>query len=257
MKNALNIILLLIGVSFCAAQNTPKTIHIFVALCDNENQGIVPVPALIGNGKDPKNNLYWGALYGVKNFLKNKSNTWVYQSAMTSESPHILERILFKHRTKNIYLLAEAYDGAKIKTCTEDFLLASNNNLLRPVSYNNQILKFGGESELVAYIGHDGLMEFNVNLDYKPKPSKNIDAIILACASKDYFKNEVLKSKATPLLWTTNLMAPEAYTLEAALNSWSNNKTPGEIKEESAQAYHKYQKCGINGARRLFATGFE
>ena len=40
-----------------------RTIHVFVALCDNEHQGIVPVPEKIGNGKDPANNLYWGAGY--------------------------------------------------------------------------------------------------------------------------------------------------------------------------------------------------
>ena len=31
--------------------STYQSIHIFVALCDNENQGIVKVPASIGNGQ--------------------------------------------------------------------------------------------------------------------------------------------------------------------------------------------------------------
>ncbi len=34
-----------------------KTIYIYVALCDNKYQGIVPVPAKIGNGQDPNNKL--------------------------------------------------------------------------------------------------------------------------------------------------------------------------------------------------------
>jgi hypothetical protein len=38
-----------------------KTIHVFVALCDNKNQGIVPVPEKLGRGDDPDGNLYWGA----------------------------------------------------------------------------------------------------------------------------------------------------------------------------------------------------
>ena len=50
-----------------------KTIHILVALCDNKYQGIVQVPAKIGNGQDPKNNLYWGCGYGVKSFFKKQS----------------------------------------------------------------------------------------------------------------------------------------------------------------------------------------
>ena len=32
-----------------------RIIHIYVALCDNESQGIVPVPKKIGNGNDPDN----------------------------------------------------------------------------------------------------------------------------------------------------------------------------------------------------------
>ncbi len=38
-----------------------KTIHVLVALCDNTYQGIVPVPEKIGNGQNPDQNLYWGS----------------------------------------------------------------------------------------------------------------------------------------------------------------------------------------------------
>ena len=40
--------------------NSAKVIHVLVALCDNENQGIVPVPAFLGNGEDTQRNLYCG-----------------------------------------------------------------------------------------------------------------------------------------------------------------------------------------------------
>ena len=51
-------------------KDNTKTIHIFVALCDNKYQGIVPVPKAIGNGQDHNNNLYWGALYGIRTYFK-------------------------------------------------------------------------------------------------------------------------------------------------------------------------------------------
>jgi len=35
----------------------PKVVHVFVALADKKNQGIVPVPARSGDGQDPPNNL--------------------------------------------------------------------------------------------------------------------------------------------------------------------------------------------------------
>ncbi|WP_431199255.1 hypothetical protein ACQ86K_29370 [Mucilaginibacter sp. P19] len=47
-----------------------KVIHVFVALCDNKYQGIVPVPPAIGNGQDPETNLYWGSDNGVRTYFK-------------------------------------------------------------------------------------------------------------------------------------------------------------------------------------------
>src|SRR5215510_9764823 len=68
----------------------PVVVHVFVALADNRTQGIVPVPAGLGNGKDPANNLYWGAAFGVKTFFK-KSSAWKTVSCATGPSPAILE----------------------------------------------------------------------------------------------------------------------------------------------------------------------
>ncbi|WP_299606826.1 hypothetical protein [uncultured Aquimarina sp.] len=234
-----------------------KTIHVFVALCDNANQGIVPVPERIGNGQDPKNNLYWGAGYGVKTFFKVKTKDWTLIRKITAKDANILERLLFKHATKDVYLLADAYDGAKIKTTIEDFLKSSNGQSPLEIEENSRTLHFGGNADLLAYVGHDGLMDFDVSIDYEDSSSTSKkDVIILACFSKAYFSPEIKKAKANPILWTTHLMAPEAYTLKAAIDGWILNESGKQIDERAAQSYHKYQKCGIRGARNLFTTGF-
>ena len=49
----------------------PMVAHVVVALCDNVNQGIVPVPKAIGDGRDPRTNLYWGARFGVRTYFRN------------------------------------------------------------------------------------------------------------------------------------------------------------------------------------------
>jgi hypothetical protein len=41
------------------AQGKPRGIPIFVALADNQNQGIIPVPAVLGNDDDAPKDLYW------------------------------------------------------------------------------------------------------------------------------------------------------------------------------------------------------
>lgn len=234
-----------------------KTIHVYVALCDNENQGIVPVPDRIGDGKNPNTNLYWGCGYGVRSFFKLKTKDWTLVKTIPSKNPNILERILFKHATKDVYLLAEAYDGEQIKICVEDFLKASNGQNPINVAFGNNTLHFGGKSDLVAYVGHDGLMDFEVDINFQNPPTeRTIDIIILACYSKDYFKPHIEEAGANPILWTTHLMAPEAYTLKSAIDGWLLNETGEQIDERAAQTYHQYQKCGIRGARNLFTTGF-
>lgn len=250
------ILILFLGFQLLTAHaETPKTIHVFVALCDNLHQGIAPVPEQIGNGQDPFHNLYWGAGYGIKTHLK-RSNDWTLVETEKNIDSLILERVLFKHRTSNTYLLADAYDGKYIKHTTIDFLEASAGRNGFQIDLKNQQLYFGGDAQLVGFIGHNGLMEFHVEGVFEAAQEKNIDAIILACYSKHYFKKYLKLTKANPLLWTTHLMAPEAYTFKAAIDGWIKQENDQQICERAAQAYHKYQNCGINASRKLLITGY-
>ena len=248
-------ILTLIGVLDSSAET--KTIHAFVALCDNANQGIVPVPSSLGNGQDPKSNLYWGAAFGMKSYFRYKTTDWKFLKTIPSENPEILERVLFKHATRSIYLLADAYDGKHIKDCIEEFLYASNDQHVQTIQYEGSSLSFGVSASLVAYLGHNGLMDFDVSIAYEKRPSKTTDAIILACYSKPYFKQEIEAAQAELILGTTHLMAPEAYTFKAALDGWIREESNEQIVERAAQAYNKYQKCGIKGSRNLFSSGVQ
>lgn len=223
VRKPLILILVSIGFLLNVASAQTKTIHVFVALCDNQFQGIVPVPEKIGNGKDATHNLYWGALYGVKNFFNNKTTDWKLIKSLKPENPNILERVLFKHTTKDIYLLADAFDGEKIKTCIENFLTASNGQFPIQVKYDSLSLDFGGKADLIAYVGHNGLMDFSVNIAYNHSNKKKRDVIILACYSKNLFLPEIKNANANPVLWTTHLMAPEAYTLKSAIDGWILN----------------------------------
>lgn len=242
-----------------ASQNPPiRTVHVFVALADNEHQGIVPVPARLGNGSDPEHNLYWGAAAGVKTFFA-RSSDWALLSCGQKPKPEVLERCLFKHRRAEVYLVADAYRGDEIRQAILDFFDAaagaSAEKITLPTTPAVTLTARGG-SNVVVYVGHDGLMDFQLPLVPRKKNEIHRDAIVLACASKQYFGEALRTAGAYPLLWTTNLMAPEAYTLKGALDGWIAGETNEQIHERAAVAYDKYQKCGLRGARRLFATGW-
>jgi len=88
----------------------PRIVHVFVALADNQHQGIIPVPAKLGNGDDPNHNLYWGAAYGIKTFFA-RSAEWQLLAPSRKPKAEVLERCVFKHRTLNVYLVADALSG--------------------------------------------------------------------------------------------------------------------------------------------------
>lgn len=244
-----------------AEKNAVTVIHAFVALCDNVHQGIVPVSATLGNGDDAERNLYWGAAFGVKTFF-TKSKDWqvVECASGPDDGLYVVERCIFKRRDAPAFLVADAYRGSEIKRATQSFLQAAagypGEALSVSVDGESYSFHIKGSANLVAYTGHDGLMDFQLTAPPKKQDNEERAAIILACASKSYFTDPLRKTGAKPLVWTTNLMAPEAYILAAAIDGWLKHETDEQIRVRAAKAYNQYQNCGERSADNLFATGW-
>jgi hypothetical protein len=239
------------------AQAAPRVVHVFVALADNAHQGIIPVPALLGNGDDPGRNLYWGAAFGVRTFFR-KSPEWQQVAVVENPSPLIAERAIFRHRASGTILVADAYFGREIMQTIADFLHAADgldaHALLYQGTFAGTALRISNSANLVVYVGHDGLMDFSFGQPILHQSGAKPRAIILACASRQYFAAPLKLTGAQPLLWTTNLMAPEAYTLKAALDGWILNESAEQIRQRAAAAYAQYQKISVTAALRLFSS---
>jgi len=231
-----------------------KTIHVMVALADNLHQGIVPVPDRIGNGQKPETNLYWGAGYGVKNYFVRKTHDWrLLKSGKVNDT--ILERLVFRHRSKNFYLVADAYDGRYIRQTVTDFLQSLAGQRKDTLHVQGRTVGIYGNASLVAYVGHDGLMDFSLEDTFRNADGRRRDAIILACISRDYFGPYVQSAGARVLVWSTGLMAPEAYTLHDAIAAYTEGQSPEQIRLAAARAYARYQKCGLRAAKHLLVSG--
>lgn len=244
------------------AAGQPVVVHVVVALCDNANQGIVPVPDHLGNGQDPTTNLYWGAMYGVRTHFPRAAG-WVRVESGTPDNRHILERVVFVARLVRdeievpVYVIADAWDGAYIQEALQAYLQMSaglSAEVVEAVQEDQrQELRAGGASHLLAYVGHNGLMEFTLPSPVpfsKEGPARS--TVVLACLSKSYFLDHLDVAGAHPLLLTTGLMAPESYTLDSAIRAWVEERTTAAVVEAAAAAYDRYQHCGLRGANRLF-----
>jgi len=241
------------------AQERARVVHVFVALADNAHQGIVPVPAPLGNGDDPGRNLYWGTAYGVRTYFR-KSAEWKEVGVIQHPSAPVLERIVFFDASHNVYLVADAYQGREIKDAIADFFqAAAGHNKEKTIgvkTVNGKEVEISAHPDLAVYVGHDGLMDFAMERKFEGQAGNEREAIILACASKAYFGPDLKSTGARPILWTTGLMAPEAYTLKDALDGWMAGETAEQIRARAAGAYAKYQKISMNAALRLFSAGW-
>ena len=242
----------------------PLVAHVVVALCDNQYQGIVPVPAQLGDGDDPNSNLYWGALYGVRTYFSRHAD-WTRLKVDEPAVPPALDQVAFHStierdgKSADVYVIAEAWRGREIRAATTRFLELSGGEPVENyvvVGQNRKTtISAGGASHLVAYIGHNGLMDFASPTVTEPVSSSGArSSVVLACRSREYFSDLLAFKQSHSLLTTNGLMAPEAYTLETAISAWFSGKTPNDTRNSAADTYADYQKANKSWSRRLFAT---
>lgn len=226
-----------------------------VALCDNASQGIQPVPKAIGNGDDPDNNLYWGTTLGTRTFLRNSPH-WKEVKLAGKPTPPLLDRIAFRHCETDALLVIDAYRGSEIRRCITDFLAASAG--LGPQSValaSGKLVHLGPSANLVGFLGHNCLMDVQLAPPKHVEESGTREVVILACKSEPYFRAAIQAAKAKPYIWTTDLMAPEGYVLDAIMDCWARGKPAAEARIQAGLAYSRYQKCSTRSATRIFAAG--
>jgi len=250
MRSLLTVLLLMTP---CAAAE--RVIHLFVALADNASQGIQRVPPKIGNGDDAENNLYWGCDDGVKTVF-SRSKVWKRLAAADpdGEGP-VLERLVFHNAAAGAWLVADAYRGKEIKTCLTHYLAAMAGTLKVDAAAGSHTVGAGGAADLVAYAGHDGLMEFSLETPAAAADLKPKTAIALCCVSRTFFAGHMETLKTTPLLLTTQLMYPAAQVLHQSINGWLAGKDGKACLQLAASAYAKNQKISVKAAAGVFSTG--
>lgn len=238
-----------------ARAGRPLVVHVVVALCDNVHQGIVPVPPRLGRGDDPDGNLYWGARYGVRGWF-DKAPGWRRVRLEKRPTDGVLERVVYEARVNGarVVLVADAWDGARIRDAIAHFLELSAGRRPDALHLPEGDVAAGGQAHVVAFVGHDGLMDFAPPALEAGSAAPARAAAVLACASRPYFTDLLERAGAAPLLLTTGLMAPEAYSLEAAVRSWFETGEAPAARTAAANAYARYQKCSRSAARALFAA---
>ena len=153
-----------------------------------------------------------------------------------------------------VLLLAEAWQGKHIEGAIRHFLEINRGEHVEALVAGDRRVEFGGSAHVTAFVGHNGLMDFSApSLPRSVVRAPAHASVVLACVSDHYF-SRLLAEKSVPLLTTSGLMAPEAYSLDAALTSWFSGEPASDVRRAAASAYAKYQKTSERAALRLFVA---
>ena len=167
-------------------RNELRVIHVFVPLCDNEFQGIVPVNSSLGDGTNLRTNLYWGAGYGIKTHFK-RSAKWQTVGSTYDINKHVLERIVFKRADQNVIIVADAYRGDEMGQCVTDYFNTLAGIKSDTITLGDTSLVIGTTTDLVVFNGHNGLMDVTIDTVFN-KDGVMKDAVAIACVSHSYFE---------------------------------------------------------------------
>lgn len=241
MNRYLCVLFLAIG-SLLHADSLPvgsgKQVALFVALCDNEHQGIVPVPAAIGNGEKPESNLYWGCGDAVPRLLR-KSRDWGRPQSVDSrqETPEpVLRTIVCTRADGKMTLTAFAWRGDAMAACLRAFEEAL----------------VCGKYDLVAFIGHNGLMDEELPMPEETS-DRAADSIVLCCMSHEYFAPRLRALGSRPVLLTRQFMYPAGLVLLRALDAWVQTPEDTEaIRKAAGKAYAENQNISVRAGMEIF-----
>lgn len=237
----------------------PLIVHALVPLCDNEHQGIVPTSPKIGNGLDLKNNLYWATSAGIKRFF-NDASDWKLQKSILDPTATILERVVFKKSFSNgaiVFFIADAYRGDKMHECLNDFFNSLSGRLHSSIVIEKDTLLINGNADLIAFNGHNGLMDESTLYESATNDTKPKDAVSISCVSTNYFKSHYTATKSYPLVHTTGLLYPGAFILRNIIDQWAMLKSDKDCKIAAGKAYYEHKpKSGPNGSQNLFNYGW-
>ena len=253
----------------------PLVLTAYVALCDNDFQGIVKVKnPKICNGEKPGSNLYWGTGGGLKGYLKNEG----WKNVLYKDTPNenLAVKAIWKRTFKpgkklaqkgvsekfDVYIVGLGYRGVKIRQAMIDFVKAVHRDRERTEKLTDDLtLTCGGASHLVGYIGH------NYFLDITEADTKGIikkaagesklpkGVFALSCLGTEYIKPAIKRPNAHILMLNKSFTYPGAWTVGGIVKAIAAGKNAAGIHHTASKAFAEGKKKKLGAILSSFSYG--
>ncbi|HVV88287.1 MAG TPA: hypothetical protein VHE35_34835 [Kofleriaceae bacterium] len=238
------------------AAGKPLVVQVHVPLCDND---VIPCGnARLGDGDTPASNLYWGTTEGTAGWFGRRGSGWKQVLATDGGAvglPDVLDLRVWRReivtprawRARGVaaryplYVVAFAWRGEQIGRAfdryAEDLYGVGSTTIVLP---DGTRLAAGGDAHVVAYVGHNHLMDLD-GYDWRglaaradPRPR---GALAIACHTAVYVQDVVPGPSRVPLLFTRDFLLASSAALEGAVLALAAGGDYAAIRRGGAQGY--------------------
>jgi hypothetical protein len=216
-------------------------VEVHVPLCDNTI--IACGNAKLGDGDNPATNLYWSTTPGFGRWFARKGSGWTQVSIERKDTgdKDVLEKLTYRRTitTPAAWRKRGAPKQFKLEVVVRAWRGSAIDRAL--ATYANDVSGAGTTAQIVAFVGHNRLMDVD---EFKwPAPGSEVKgAIAIACDTAPYMKKQVSAATRVPLLMTSDLLFANAAPLEAAVLAFARGGGYAQIRKHAATAYAGVRK---------------
>jgi hypothetical protein len=259
------------------AAGKPVVVQVHVALCDN---------AMIrcggngrGDGDDLGRNLYWATSEGLVGWMNRPGSGWTPELRATGamiDEPDVLEIRAWRRTlavpsawsrpgmpaTFVVHVVGFAWRGAAIDRALAQYLGDLFDDRRRVVTVRggdgqSVQLTAGGKARLVAWVGHNRLMDRApdwAGLARAEKMDFRKGTLAIACYSASYLRQKLPGPTRVPLLMTASLVMASSAAFESGVMAFLSGGDLKAIRERGAAGYAEGQHRPLALLRRAFTN---
>ncbi len=229
----------------------PLVAEVHVPLCDNTI--IRCGNPKLGDGDNLDTNLLWSTTPGFGEWFVRRGGGWTRVAKHRTDTGHadVLAIDVYRRKlstpaawrkrgvpaTFELDLVIHAWRGKAIDTALAAYAKDVSGGPARDVVLADKtIVHAGGAAQLIAWVGHNRLMDLDTYA--WPKPGAAVKGTIaIACHTAAYMEAEVSGATRVPLLMTRDLLFANAAPLEAVVMAFAAGHGYAKIRADASVAY--------------------
>ncbi len=234
------------------AAGKPLVVEVHVPLC--EQTIIACGNAKLGNGNNPETNLYWSTTPGFGSWFARRSSGWkrvLRQGEGETGDKDVLAVHVYRRGVPaptawrkrgapaviEIDLVVRAWRGTAIDRALAAYAADLSGGAARTLTLaDTTTLDVGGAAQIVAWVGHNRLMDLEPYTWPAPGATTK-GAIAIACHTAAYMEDSVPSATRVPLLMTRDFLFANAAPLEATVLAFASGGSYSKIRVDAATAY--------------------